>query len=328
MLNLARYRFTFRVTESIRLPDYAGSALRGIFGHALRQVSCVTKEKNCVDCPLVNQCPYSQIFEPHQISHQGKALKHLAYAPVPYIIEAPLTTTRIYQVGSFLSFDMVLMGAALEQLAIIILAWRRAFLRGIGAQEGKAELVKIEKISGNYCVVYTEENPIIVPHDFNLESSIFNKHEDIHLHLLTPLRLQQKGKILSPRDMTASIFLRQLIRRVTFQEQLNNPSTYPIEKIRELNDLADQVEDDRRLVWRDWERYSSRQKKAMKLGGVVGHWYFKNVPVALLPFIYLGELLHVGKETSFGLGHYRVTQEAWQPIKHAENVEGAIYGAF
>jgi hypothetical protein len=33
---LARYRFEWQAATPIRLPDYAGSMLRGAFGHALR----------------------------------------------------------------------------------------------------------------------------------------------------------------------------------------------------------------------------------------------------------------------------------------------------
>lgn len=41
---VARYRFEFKVRQTIRLPDYAGSMLRGAFGHALRQLSLEIEE--------------------------------------------------------------------------------------------------------------------------------------------------------------------------------------------------------------------------------------------------------------------------------------------
>ena len=57
-LSLGRYRLDWRVTRSIRLPDYAGSMLRGAFGHALRSIGCITREKDCAACPLRRDCPY------------------------------------------------------------------------------------------------------------------------------------------------------------------------------------------------------------------------------------------------------------------------------
>jgi CRISPR/Cas system endoribonuclease Cas6 (RAMP superfamily) len=44
----------------------------------------------------------------------------------------------------------------------------------------------------------------------------------------------------------------------------------------------------------------------MKLGGVVGRMEIVGVPDLLWPWLRLGELVHVGKGTSFGLGRYRV----------------------
>jgi hypothetical protein len=61
---VARYRFEFQVRQAIRLPDYAGSMLRGAFGHALRQLACMTRQKDCAGCPLIGSCPYPMIFAP------------------------------------------------------------------------------------------------------------------------------------------------------------------------------------------------------------------------------------------------------------------------
>ena len=60
---VARYRFVFEVTSDMALPDYAGSAIRGAFGHALRRIACMTHLPSCPDCPLFQSCPYSTIFE-------------------------------------------------------------------------------------------------------------------------------------------------------------------------------------------------------------------------------------------------------------------------
>ena len=52
----------------------------------------------------------------------------------------------------------------------------------------------------------------------------------------------------------------------------------------------------------------------MDLGGLKGHWLLKQVPPQLQPFIHLGEWLHVGKETMFGLGGYKIDDTAWCPV--------------
>jgi hypothetical protein len=56
----------------------------------------------------------------------------------------------------------------------------------------------------------------------------------------------------------------------------------------------------------DWERYSSRQKTRMKMGGLMGEITYGGPVAAFEPFLRAGEILHVGKGTSFGLGKYEI----------------------
>lgn len=313
MLKIARYRFTFRMTAPLRLPDYAGSALRGAFGHALMHVSGINssdiKEKNA----LYLNSPYAEIFAPHDIPRASSGFYLKNQIPVPFVIEAPIQKARNYLLGDTLQYEMVLIGEALTQLATVILAWRRAFLRGIG-NGGTAELVSVAQLSSNgEQVIYSEFEPFITAHNTVVNCPQYTAAQNVHLKLLTPLRISQRGKVLGPRDLTASIFLRHLIRRVSLQVQAQNPSAFTLDKIRYLNSLADTVQDERRLQWQDWQRYSSRQKQAIDQGGVVGRGYFESLPAELLPIIYLGEWLHFGKETAMGLGWYKWTDEPWAP---------------
>ena len=58
--------------------------------------------------------------------------------------------------------------------------------------------------------------------------------------------------------------------------------------------------------WIDWERYSNRQETKMKLGGFIGSITFEGDLEPFLPFLLLGEYIHVGKGTSFGLWEYEI----------------------
>ena len=50
---LARYRFRVRATQPLKLPDFAGSMLRGAFGRSLRKLACMTRRPECKGCPLI-----------------------------------------------------------------------------------------------------------------------------------------------------------------------------------------------------------------------------------------------------------------------------------
>ena len=61
------------------------------------------------------------------------------------------------------------------------------------------------------------------------------------------------------------------------------------------------------LRWFDWERFSSRQNSEMKLGGLLGDVSFEGDVRPFGPLLRAGEIVHVGKGTSFGLGQYLLT---------------------
>ena len=51
--------------------------------------------------------------------------------------------------------------------------------------------------------------------------------------------------------------------------------------------------------WYDWERYSTRQRSRLKMGGVIGEAYYHG---ALANYEWILKLVHVGKGVTFGFG--------------------------
>ena len=60
------------------------------------------------------------------------------------------------------------------------------------------------------------------------------------------------------------------------------------------------------LQWHDQRRYSARQEQELPQGGVLGRWVWTGAVAPLLPWLLLGQWLHVGKGATAGLGRYRV----------------------
>jgi hypothetical protein len=315
--NFSHYRLAFRALDTFRLPDYAGSRLRGMFGYALRQLSCVTKLPDCATCPMKNHCPYTQVFEP---KHLDKTEQSTSIGLItPYLIHPPVGKSR-YHEGDILYIELGLLHDALKHLPLIILALRRAFLRGLYPDQGKADLILIDQVFPEQKTIYTEENPILDNHETQCPWPEFNQAKNKHVCLLTPLRIEQKHKVIGPKEITASVFFRHLIRRVSLIVQKSDIKTITLDQIRQANHLADLVEFEKRVFWKEIERYSFRQQQSIPLGGVLGRLYFKSVPVELLPFLELGQWLNLGKETTFGLGRYRIEATPWQEKLGLEHV--------
>ncbi len=294
---IKRYRFSFEVLDDFTLPEYSGSLLRGIFGHALREICCVIKAQSCTGCSLIQTCFYSEIFETPQLD---RSLTKAKSPPQGYVIEPPITQ-RLYRKSSRLVFSMVLLGRNIERLPLIVLAWQKALMKDI--RGGKAILSDVSVEEKNDWVSILKENRVI-PHDPFLQLPETYSDQYI-IRFLTPLRLQADGCLLKEHTVTAHHLLSQLLRRLSWISerhlgdyvQLN----YPM-----LAEKLAVIEDYKMLYWQDWARYSTRQKRKMHLGGLLGTWDFNYLSSDLAKLLYLGQWLHAGKNTTFGLGRYEL----------------------
>lgn len=303
---VARYRFEFQTRQPIRLPDYAGSMLRGAFGHALRQLACMTRQKECTGCPLIGSCPYPAIFAP--LPPATHSLQTFSQIPAPYVIEPPAWGSRVLAPGETLTFHHVLIGRALHELPLIILAWRRALARGVGAGDGTADLLRVvhcgaagdEEIHRPEVGTIAAHQQVVltVPQtDDALTSATTLRFE-------TPLRLQQDGHALPPEKLQARTLLMALARRTSLLAEFHCEEGVLAADFAALRAACDEIREERKLTWLDWTRFSSRQQQKMALGGVIGTWRLEGQLAPFAALLQLGQWLHVGKEAAFGLGRY------------------------
>ena len=300
-----RYQFNFVVETPLHLNFYSGSMLRGAFGHALRHVSCMTKMADCKTCPLYRTCPYPAIFETPPPEHHG--LQAFTEIPAPYVIEPPALGSKDYQPGDILSFSMVLIGKAIEQLPLIIYVWQRALTQGLGKLRSRARLIDVALLAGKPMVIYSaQEGASVINHQHvaNNHNIAFTNEttENLTLTIKTPLRIQKKGQVLSD-EMSGRDFIMSLVRRYYLLKEFHSVD-YQAPAFSQLAEQAQAINIETHLHWCDWERYSSRQQQKMILGGVLGQINLTGQLQPFLPLIQLGQWLHVGNKTSFGMGLY------------------------
>ena len=208
-LPIARYRLTFTLTQNLQLPPYAASTLRGVFGHALLAAACT--------CPIdqtphLSGCPYAQIFEPAPRTDLPSSVRQ--NPPPPYVVETPLFAPTHFPAGADYSFDLVLFGQVRHSLPLIGAVFAQAFAKGLGVNNtGKGELtgIAVQQADGSFLTIAgcggligQHHNSIKLPEYYPAQARI---------QLLTPLRIQQKGRVLRENEITQAIFLRQLMRR-------------------------------------------------------------------------------------------------------------------
>ena len=308
---VARFRLWLKAKETLHLPAYKGSALRGGFGHVFRRIACLGAELGFGECLLGERCPYHYIFEtPPPVG--SVVLDKVPTAPQPFVLEPPLETKRIYEPGEEFIFHLVLIGKALDFLPYFIYAFDELGRVGLGRGKGKHMLDAVAWLdaAGNAVSVYDGRRKVLTDsfHPLSLsqlsvcDSSL--SPSSLSISFLTPTRLKYENRLAT--DCEFHVFFRNLVRRIALLDYFHCGGEFPPER-REFVERARAVETVASdLRWVDWERYSSRQQTRMRLGGFVGQVTYRGDFTDFLPYLLLGTYTHVGKGATFGLGGYEI----------------------
>jgi CRISPR-associated endoribonuclease Cas6 len=305
----AVFRLTIEAIDTLYLPEYKGSAIRGGFGHTFRRIVCVFKGKDCKECTLSNRCVYSYIFETVP-AEKNDLLKTNDKQAHPYIIRPPMNGKMEYVPGEELLFELILIGKAIDYLPYFALTFIEMGKVGIGKGRGKFFLKRIDNIGLN-----AEEKNLYVSENNNLKSDIkiinfqellegITPSEQCTLRFLTRLELKRFKKY---PEVNFYIYFNRLIDRIITLAflhcgiQINaDDFVFLKKKAKEISTTSNN------LYWENAERYSNKQKKRMPFSGWKGDITFRGNLSPFWPFILLGEWVHVGKKTAFGFGRYEL----------------------
>lgn len=312
-----KFAFTIEPNEPMLLPVYKGSTFRGGFGNAFRKILCALKKKECDDCILKTSCIYAYVFEtlPHgntELMHMGKYDR----VPHPFIIEPPVETTREYGPGEEVNFGLCLIGRAVELLPYFILTFEELGSIGLGKGRGKYKLTSVTTENGGALqTVYSDKEKTVrhvAPETIELPENFDNaqamcgdeqKTGKLALRFVTPARIIYQRSFVD--NLEFHVLVRHLLRRLQLLNYFHcGKQEINWDHRRFIAESKDIAIAENTLRWHDWERYSSRQKRKMKMGGLVGDITYKGDIGHFMPLLTAGEIFHVGKGTSFGLGKY------------------------
>ncbi len=303
MLPLARYRLRFKPSGQVRLPEYTGSAWRGALGHALKKTVCVTHLNACPPCLLYRSCPYPYIFETPPPLAAQKMRKYTA-APHPFVLEPPRAPENdLHQVG------LTLIGRGNAYLPYLVYALQCAGEQGLGKGRAPMMLMDVWQAepaeAGTWVPIY-EPGGTLKPRPPGVPS-VPAAPSAIRLRFETPVRLQRDGRLVTPETFRFSDLFGPLLRRISMLTYFHTDT--PLETdFAGLMEQARQVELAAvKLAWKDWTRYSSRQKTELQMGGLIGEIVIElDEGSPFWPYLWLGQWVHVGKGTSMGLGQYTI----------------------
>jgi len=313
----SKYIFSITPKTTLFLPSYSGSTLRGGFGHAFRRIICAFKGRECTDCLLRHQCVYAYVFET-PIPADAQIMRKYTAAPHPFILEPSTNSRNSFQKGENLSFGLTLIGRAADYLPYFIYAFEELGRIGIGKGRGKYELREVteEGQAGNSLtkkrVIYSGDTKLLTQTASPIQWTdiIANSPEPPHtvsISFITPARIKYKNSLT--KDLEFHVFFRNLLRRISLLSYFHCGYRIDDSGFKDLIEQSRKIKTAKQsLYWHDWERYSNRQKTRMKMGGFMGEIAYKGELKEFWPYIRLGEYVHVGKGSGFGLGRYRIEE--------------------
>jgi len=288
MLKLYPLRIRFSSAAGDAAPGYVGSAWRGAFGHALKKLVCIFKHGHCEHCPLAASCAYTTIFESHLTAETARGI------PSPYTLYPVYDRNECNR--SELHLYMTIMGeAAIGYFPFILHALRVAGEQGVGHKAFNFEAVEH---FDNGAWKPLQSQPVA------LTAMPASSPQALSLRLITPARFKHQGHFATPDTLTLELWITALRRRLIslaacWGDEASMRQICSIDHVDEWQSSE--------LRWQEMDRYSSRQKTAMKMGGVVGKFSISaHQAEQLWPMLWLGQWTHIGKMTTMGLGRYEM----------------------
>jgi len=298
-MKVAKFEFALRTENSFGLPDFKGSTFRGKFGHVLKRTICVMPHHNCEICQLRAQCAYPYLFETHNERREE--------VPRPFILEPPLSHKRFYLKDEWMYLNLVLVGRAIEFLPYFVYCFDRMGKEGVGVDRGRYCLASVRGIDldGSKREIYNHQTQQLSNHFsvIDLEQFKAGLRPQVTLEFLTPAQLKKEGRPV--RRPEFAVLLGNILRRyhsLRYFHDSGEREKFEIDwAAAEKIEIVQQDLQDRQL-----KRFSNRQQRPVVLNGFEGRITYRGNLSQFLPWLKIGEYLHVGKGAVFGMGWYRV----------------------
>ncbi|MCD6460505.1 CRISPR system precrRNA processing endoribonuclease RAMP protein Cas6 [bacterium] len=285
---------------------FIGTTLRGGFGYVFRRV-CNGLKVSQPDGTTHDV--YSMIFDT-PVPENSEIMRKYPFSPHPFVFSLIDNNHDSCSDEHHKRIKIIVVGNAIKYIPYFVYAIKELGIAGLGKHH----------IPFNLLSVTDSENTLLYEHDkwLNLDgysiidnnkidnlSSTLQLKDNISLKFLTPCRIKYQGHFTDKIDF--HVLVRNLLRRLSSLSYFHC-GEHPDIDYKLLIEQASEVQTvESNFRWIDQSRYSTRQKRSMSLGGVVGSATYEGNIQPFIELLLWGELLHVGKGTSFGLGQIRLT---------------------
>ncbi len=208
-----------------------------------------------------------------------------------------------------MAFHFILIGRAVDYYKICIKAFQERGDIGIGTNNGKYFLENVTSINKDIEKIifdgnsYRDECQIMESSELLNEGTGLNPNR-VTLRFLTRARIKYNGDPVI--DLDFEIFMVNLLGRLESIARVHSDEKWDFDKIGLIKRSKDIRTVNNDLKWKDLKRRSNRQNVEMEKGGLLGEITYEGELAEFMPFIKLGEFLHIGGGTAYGLGKYEI----------------------
>ena len=298
-----RLQISIQPVEQMKLGAYPAMTLRGGLGYALRNVICQCETPHDV------HCAYSKLYE----ACEGQVVdgEYIPYSR-PFIIRTGENTKFLYKKNETYTFELLLFGEAIDYLNSFIIALQKFGDSGIGKEKDMffvKEIASIDACNGHVKMIYANKQLIGTPiYNALTLSPTVSQMQQVRVQFTSPVRLKMGGDYVDHMD--AVILIDNLCRRLnSLLYYHGNKQQLPATLVSQCVDEAFQAKVvDAQLVYKKHVRISTRQQKDIYMDGLMGDIIFTNVTPLVYTLLSAGTNIHIGKQSAFGLGQYKVQQ--------------------
>lgn len=300
-----KLRFTLVFYEDSILPREKVSAIRGGMGEMLLRVNCV-RDRRCETCDFKTECIVQRILysefekKPEFVTTGGS---------VGYVLECEDYREKI-KAGEKLEFNLILFGKNIVYFSQLYQALSMlGELDGIGKNHARFRISKVRNMERMQLV---ENNMVDMSayeihrlYDYflfrGIQTDDLSKIKKAIMIFDTPLTLKYQNEFMQEFRMEPII---SAIRRRIYMLNCFEGTDCDILYQDENGSVPGIHYQKHHLV--GVSRYSTRKNEKMILRGIKGYAELDGLTEEMLALLLIGELIHIGKNTSFGFGRYHL----------------------
>ena len=300
-----KLHFTIEFTEDSILPVFKASALRGGMGEMLLRACCI-RNRECENCDFESEClvrriMYSKMEIQPSFMTSGDS--------VGYAFECEDYRSNV-RAGDTLQFNLLLFGKTIVYCSQILSAFYSLGMNGLGKEMSRFRIVEVTNSKGvpilDKANVLMQNLEILKVSDYIAfrKEKLSEESYKRRIAFKTPLSLKYHGNMLT--EFIPQAIIESACRRIYMLDCLEGIESDIHEKEYVDSLMIPKVlhEEHKEVSVR---RYSNHKETAMYLKGIEGEIELDQISPELLDILLAGELIHIGKNTSFGFGRYRIS---------------------